>query len=393
MIVAGNRLTLLENGVQYFPALCSAMDAAAKEIQLESYLFETDAIGLAVIDSLARAARRGVRVRVLLDGFGARGFPGELADSLGQAGVELRFYRPERGLLRLRRHRLRRMHRKLVVVDGGIAFVGGINIIADDNAPGHPSHRYDYAVRIEGPLAREVRIAMQHVWRLVVWSQTGRRPKPMASLPIPEAVAGEGQAAELVLRDNLRHRRDIEERYLAAIRGARHEIIIANAYFLPGWRFRRALVDAAQRGVRVVLLLQGRIEYRLQHYASQALYRFFLENGVEIHEYRRSFLHAKVAVVDREWATVGSSNIDPFSLVLAREANLVVHDPVFTATLRLSLHAAMHDGAHQIHRIPWRKVPWYARFATWASYGVVRALTGLVGYLREFDGDQPSRKA
>lgn len=390
MIVTGNRLTLLENGAQYFPALCSALDAATQEIQLESYLFEIDAVGLAVIDSLVRAAGRGVRVRMLLDGFGARSFPGGVADKLRQAEVELRFYRPERGLLRLRRHRLRRMHRKLVVVDGRMAFVGGINVIADDNAPGHPPHRYDYAVRIEGPLAREVRIAMQHVWRLVVWSQSGRRPRSMVSLPAPDPVGG--QAAELVLRDNLRHRRDIEEHYLDAIRGARQEIIIANAYFLPGWRFRRALVDAAQRGVRVVLLLQGRIEYRLQHYASQALYRFFLENGVEIHEYRRSFHHAKVAVVDREWATVGSSNIDPFSLVLAREANLVVHDRDFAAALRVSLYAALHEGAHQVHRMPWRKVPWSARFATWASYGVVRALTGLVGYLREFDGDQPLRR-
>ena len=386
MILAGNRLTLLENGAQYFPTLIAALDAAEQEIHLESYLYEADEIGLAVSEALMQAARRGVQVRMLLDGFGASGFPQGLAARLEAAGVELRFFRPERGRFQLKRRRLRRMHRKLVVVDGRVAFVGGINIIADTNAPGHPSHRYDYAARVEGPLVAEAHAAMRRLWRLVLWSQTRRRPVPD---PVLHAAArqADGQAAELVLRDNLGHRRRIEEVYLEAIQNAKHEIILANAYFLPGWRFRRALIDAAQRGVRVVLLLQGRIEFRLQHYATQALYRYFLENGVEIHEYHSSFLHAKVAVVDRRWATVGSSNIDPFSLVLAREANLVAHDRKFAGELRASLYAAMRQGAHQVHRIPWRRVPWYARIATWLSYGVVRALTGLVGYMREFDGD------
>ncbi len=386
MTQAGNRLRLLENGAQYFPALIAALEAAEREIHLESYLYEADEVGLAVAEALIRAAGRGVPVRLLLDGFGAGGLPPDLAARLQAAGVELRFFRPERGRFQLRRRRLRRLHRKLAVVDGRLAFVGGINIIADTNAPGRPSHRYDYAVEVEGPLVAEVHAAVRRLWRLVLWSQTRRRPAADPVLPAPPRQPA-GQAAELVLRDSLGHRRRIEEAYLGAIRNAKHEVILANAYFLPGWRFRRALVEAAQRGVRVVLLLQGRIEYRLQHYATQALYRYFLENGVEIHEYHSSFLHAKVAVVDRSWATVGSSNIDPLSLVLAREANLVAHDRKFAGELRASLYAAMREGAHQVHRIPWRRVPWYGRTATWLSYGIVRALTGLLGYLREFDGE------
>lgn len=388
MIVPFNRLTLLENGAQYFPALIAAIDAAECEVHLESYLYEADAVGLAVAEALMRAAARGVCVHVLLDGFGARGFPAELAERLSQAGVAWRHYRPERGLLRLRRHRLRRLHRKLVVVDGRVAFVGGINIIADDNAPGHPSHRYDFAVRVEGPLAQEVYAAMRRLWWLVEWSRSRRRV-PFGSAPPMPAPAG-NQSAELLLRDNLRYRRRIEDAYFHAVRNAKHEIVIANAYFLPGWRFRHALAEAAQRGVRVVLLLQGRVEYRVQHYATLALYRFFLERGVEIYEYRRSFLHAKVAVVDRGWATVGSSNIDPFSLVLAREANIAVHDRPFAADLRSRLYAALHAGAVQVHRLPWRLLPWHTRALAWLAYGLVRALAGLVGYAREF-GELDSR--
>jgi cardiolipin synthase len=135
------------------------------------------------------------------------------------------------------------------------------------------------------------------------------------------------QTAAFLVRDNILHRRDIEEAYLEAIAAAQQDILLANAYFLPGRRFRRALHDAVKRGVRVVILLQGRIEYRLLHYATQALYGRLLGAGIRIFEYRRSFLHAKVAVIDSHWATVGSSNIDPFSLLLAREANIVVKDP------------------------------------------------------------------
>ena len=142
-----------------------------------------------------------------------------------------------------------------------------------------------------------------------------------------------------MIRDNLRYRRDIERAYLAAIRTAKREILIANAYFFPGVRFRRALIAAAQRGVRVTLLLQARVEYLLLHYASRALYGQLLAAGIEIQEYHRSFLHAKVAVVDDHWATVGSSNIDPYSLLMAREANVFVRDPHFADQLRVELAA------------------------------------------------------
>jgi len=375
----GNRLALLNSGAEYFPALISAIQGARQEVHLESYIFEDDDTGRAVADALGQAAQRGVVVRVLTDGFGSRDFVDTLMPGLLAAGVQAMVYRPDIARFRLRRHRLRRLHRKLVVVDGQIAFVGGINVIDDLNTPHQTPPRYDYAVRVEGPLLLPIQHAVRHLWEIVVWANFRHRyrvTRPEKSTLRP----GGGQDAAFLVRDSLRHRRDIEEAYLEAIAEAREDILIANAYFLPGRRFRHALNDATRRGVRVTILLQGRVEYRLMYYATQALYAKLLGAGIRIFEYRRSFLHAKVAVIDTLWATVGSSNIDPFSLLLAKEANVVVRDANFAQELRVSLGVAMQDGAVELLANHWQQLPWYARLLRRTCYNLVRIAIGLTGY-------------
>jgi cardiolipin synthase len=183
-----------------------------------------------------------------------------------------------------------------------------------------------------------------------------------------------------MVRDNIRHRRDIEDAYLHALEQAQFEIILANAYFLPGLNFRHALLDAAGRGVRVILLLQGRVEYRLLHYASHALYGNFLDAGIEIYEYQKSLMHAKVGVIDEHWATVGSSNLDPFSLLLSLEANVVVDDENFAETLKHSLEQAIKAGARRILRNHRITLPIRLRLASWLCYGLVRFMIGMAGY-------------
>lgn len=379
--VNGNRITLLKSGVEYFPALVAACDAARHEIHLEAYIFEADATGRAVAAALARAARRKVAACVLVDGFGSRDLDRGLIRELEDAGVRFLVYRPNVSSWRLRRARLRRLHRKIAVVDARVAFVGGINVLDDVDGPGDTAPRFDYAVRVEGPLVAAVHAVVKRLWALV--NATRLRARfPAAVPPAPSVGLSGRQRAAFVVRDNLGHRRDIEQAYLAAIERAREEILIANAYFFPGQTFRRALVDAAARGVRVTLLLQGRVEYVLQHYASRALYGTFLDAGIAIHEYHRSFLHAKVAVIDRHWATVGSSNIDPFSLLLAREANVVIEDDGFAGELRDSLLAAISEGAAQVRRESWAAQPFTVRLLTWISYGLARFLTGVFAYGR-----------
>jgi cardiolipin synthase len=220
------------------------------------------------------------------------------------------------------------------------------------------------------------------LWGVVSWANFRRRGKEIRRFVLNRPKHEIAPGITLVLRDNLRHRHDIENAYLNAIAGAQREIIIANAYFLPGRAFRHALIQAAQRGVRVMLLLQGKVEYRVQHYATHALYDRLLAAGIEIYEYQPSYLHAKVAVVDGQWATVGSSNIDPFSLMLAREANLAVRDAGFAGELRASLLAAIEGDAVRVGDGYGVKRNWMDRLVARASYGIVRLLIGLLGYGR-----------
>jgi cardiolipin synthase len=377
--VQGNRLTLLESGRDYFPALEAACDAAVAEIHLETYLFADDVAGRRIAAALMRAARRGVATHLLYDGFGSKRVSDTLVQALKDAGVKVLVYRPEIAALRFQRQRLRRLHRKIAVIDARVAFVGGINIIDDMHTPGHTPPRFDYAVQLEGPVLEHVHAAAKRLWTIVQLTQLGTGWPDDVGLE-PDMRSRGMQSTAFLVRDNLWHRNDIEEAYLEAIGRARAEIVIASSYFFPGLAFRHALAQAAARGVRVLLLLQGRVEYRLLHYASRALYGSLLDAGIEIHEYHKSFLHAKVAVIDCAWATVGSSNIDPFSLLMAREANVVVDDTRFARELRASLERALTEGSRQVRAEHWHHRPWPDRVAHWTCYGCARLLTGLFAY-------------
>ncbi|MGC2048194.1 MAG: cardiolipin synthase ClsB [Gallionella sp.] len=382
--ISGNQLVLLQSGTEFFPQLCADIDATHRSIYLETYIFAADQTGRMVADALQRAAARGVKVRLLLDGFGSAGLPQQWVDDLREANVEVRWFRREISPFTLRRNRhrrLHRMHRKMAVMDGEVAFVGGINIINDIPAHTNLSEpQLDYAVRVKGPVAGEIRSATRHLWSVVSWANLSRRGKKIKWLVTGAKRPSTSQEINFILRDNVRHRRDIEREYLNVMEGAQGEIIIANAYFLPGRSFRQALILAARRRVRVMLLLQGRVEYWIQHYATHALYDELLGAGVEIYEYQASYLHAKVAVVDGLWATVGSSNIDPFSLLLAREANLAVRHAGFAGELRASLLAAIAQDAVRVGNGYDLTRNWLDRLVARISYVMVRLLVGLLGY-------------
>ena len=376
----GNRIKLLRNGAEYFAALELAIDSAQREVWLESYIFADDPTGRRIADALARAAGRGVKVRLMVDGWGAKFFlTSSLERFLRDAGIEFLKYRPEVAPWQFRSHRLRRLHRKLAHIDARLAFVGGINVIDDMNTPGHKPPRIDFAVSVEGMLLPAIAYTMQRVWALVQLVQLGASQLPLFPERGPADRVG-SQTAKFVIRDNLRHRRDIEQAYLAAIRNARREILIANSYFFPGTTFRRALTDAAARGVKVTLILQAKVEYVLLHFAGKALYGQLLAAGVVIQEYHKSMLHAKVAVIDDHWATVGSSNIDPYSLLMAREANVLVRDREFAGELKRALTEIIETGARPVAPQHWRTRPRLYKAAIWVAYGILRVAMGLLGY-------------
>jgi cardiolipin synthase len=373
--VPDNQIDLLENGDMFFPALKMAIDSARHEIFLETYIFNDDPIGRRISAALMGAAHRGVQVRLLVDGFGSSATPREFFLDMQATGVAIHFYRSLRSRFDLRRNRLRRLHRKLCCIDGRVAFAGGINIEDDLDVPGILQPRFDYAVSVRGPLVDQIRETMADLWRRLEWARLKRRP---GKLPVPPASLPAGnQRAGLVIRDNLFHRHAIERAYLSAIGHARETIIIANAYFIPGRRIRHALIEAARRKVRVILLLQGRVEYWLQHYATLAMYGQLLSAGIEIYEYQVANIHAKAAVVDKYWATVGSSNLDPYSLILAREANIVVVDRTFNGMLRKSLEEAMASKSRQIFLESWQARNSLQKLRDWLAYGIVRILASM----------------
>lgn len=361
--VGGNDVELLRGGDALFPAMHAAIRRAHREVWLATYIFHSDATSLALADALRAADRRGVRVRVVVDGFGSNGSLAALRRHFADSGVALAVFRPmDRWWHWFQRGQLRRLHQKLCVVDNEVAFVGGINVIDDRLDLNHGVSelpRLDYAVQLRGDIVDLVAQSVRSIWSRAwlgrdfddalldyvplrrrftlwlsqLWRGPQRLPEPTAALP--------PVCAAFVLRDNLRRRRTIEHAYADAIRGARQRVDLVCPYFYPGQRIREALRHAASRGVRVRLLLQGKLDYRLAGWAAEALYADLLGHGVEIYEYTPAFLHAKVAVVDDHWATVGSSNIDPLSLLVNLEANVVVLDRDFTARLALQIEEAI----------------------------------------------------
>jgi cardiolipin synthase len=383
----GHRLELLEGSGEFFPALVAAIDAASLEVRMETYIFDVTGAGARVAEALERAARRGVSVRLVIDGFGSDSFPGAWRERFALAGVELLTYAPLGRFGLLWPGSWRRLHRKLCVVDGQAAFCGGINILDDLHDPNYgalESPRFDFAVKATGPLVAEAQATMARLWlrmqamsdvkkaRLAGALDSLRAYTDVRPRPAPPGAQASPSRAMLVLRDNLRNRTSIERAYRRAIGRARDEIIIANAYFVPGRKMRSALVSAARRGVRVRLLLQGRYEYFMQYYAARPIYGALLRAGIEINEYEPSFLHAKVAVIDGHWATVGSSNLDPLSLLLAREANVVVEDAAFAAQLRDCLARTIAQEGRVMNPDEYSNRPLRQRFMENVALGLMR---------------------
>ena len=396
--VPGHRVELLQGGEELFPALVRAMEGATRSIRFETYICDFTDSAASVGEALVAAAYRGVYVQLLADGFGTGALAPKWLERLSAAGVHYQVYAPLGTLGLLLPQRWRRLHRKLCVVDGAVLFCGGINLLDDLHDPNYgrlEAPRLDFAVQVTGPIARQADATMQIVWWRMQAASAARAShmeearialqaaKRAGNAAAPELAVQGGVRAALLVRDNLLHRAGIERAYLRAIAQARSEIIIANAYFVPGGRLRRALKHAAARGVRVQLLLQGRYEYFLQYHAARPVYGALLKAGIEIYEYAPSFLHAKVAVIDADgthpWATVGSSNLDPLSLLLAREANVAVVDGDFARNLRERLVYAMEHAGQQIDSATYAARPWRARLLDRLAFALVRSALWLTG--------------
>jgi cardiolipin synthase len=364
--LSGNSARLLENGEEFFPAVFDAIRAARAEVILETFIWFEDKVGFALQQVLVEAAGRGVRVDVLVDGFGSCDLSPRFVEALTDAGVRLRTFDPALRWFGVRVNVLRRMHRKIVVVDAERAFVGGINFSADHLFDFGPEAKQDYAVELRGPVVDEIHrfasadaAGTSHPLR---WPW--RRPHPVTRSGPLEAL--------FVTRDNREHRNDIERHYRIAIRSARQRVLVANAYFFPGYRLLREMLRAARRGVDVRLILQGEPDMPIVKTAASLLYDHLQRDGVRIHEYCARPLHGKVAVVDDDWATVGSSNLDPLSLSLNLEANVVLRGREFAQHLAQRLLHLIDRECREIEISTPQGGSWWQRLRSVLVFHVLR---------------------
>lgn len=382
--IEGNAISLLENGEEFFPRVFACIANAQREVVLETFILFEDKVGLQLHEALMAAARRGAQVDVTIDGFGSPDLSERFIGSLVEAGVRLHVFDPGKRLLGKRLNVLRRMHRKLVVVDGTVAFVGGINYSADHLADFGPEAKQDYSVEIRGPLVAEIHrfthAALAQGQRYQRKRQWWRWRKHLRTTPASQPHAGSA-AAMFVVRDNTEHMSDIERHYRIAIRAARQRVVIANAYFFPGYRFIRELRRAARRGVEVNLILQGEPDMPIVKTAASMLYHHLLAAGVRIYEYKDRPLHGKVALMDDEWATVGSSNLDPLSLALNLEANVIIRDRDFNAHLHERLDFLMRNSCHRIEREAIGELRGWELVRSYAAYHFTRWYPVWVGWL------------
>lgn len=315
----GNQVELLINGSQFFPQVFDSIRSARHEVLLETFIIFDDEVGRELKDALLEAAARQVKIEITVDGYGTADLNSDYIADIKAAGINMHIYDPRPRRLGMRTNLFRRLHRKIVVVDGEVAYIGGINFGADHLPEKDPMGKQDYAVRVKGPIVKDIRAAAKS---LLLEHQA------IQELPEVTSVAPETGKAEILMaiRDNNTHPTDIEDQYLLAIRSATSRLIIANAYFFPSYRIWHELANASRRGVKVLLILQGQPDRPWTRSLSSSLYSRLLSMGVRIFEFKERPLHGKIAIVDHEWTTVGSSNLDPLSLSLNLEANLFIRD-------------------------------------------------------------------
>jgi cardiolipin synthase A/B len=351
----GNRVDVLLNGEQIFPAQLKAIRAARKTVTYAQYFFEDGSPGREVVEALSERCRAGVHGHVLLDGIGSLSMPPELRDMLERSGCEVAVYHP------LSPFEIsdvnNRNHRRILVVDGRIGFTGGSGASSKWMGDGRQTGYWRQTdVRIEGPVVNDLQSAFAQTWREI----TGRVLGGEGYFP---REPDRGHVTAQIVRSSPRRRGNspMYMMFLLAISSARQSIAVTNPYFVPDNQITEALIKARERGVRVTLLLPGEIDHKIVKEASEAGFSRLLNAGVEIYQYQAGLLHAKMMTIDGVWGTIGSANLDNRSLALNDELNLVVYnrevvgrlDRVFAADLA---HSRPIDSERWQSRSLWKRL-------------------------------------
>lgn len=366
-LITGNDARILIDGPATFKSMLADIDAARSRVFLETFILEEDPIGRSALRHLIERHKAGVEVRIIYDAYGSRDLSREFLREARDAGIQIEPYHPIS--LQDVGKSDQRDHRKLLVVDGRIAYTGGINISHsysrssfsshgddDDDGEQPPAWR-DTHVRISGPAAVQFEQAFLETWRQI---RPDDPPTALSSLPPPQG----DFLVQGVTRDGGGTRNSIYSLYIAALAHATQSAWLTQAYFAPNHELLEALKDAAHRQVDVRLLLPSVSDAPYLVYAGRALYRELLQHGVRIYERSSHNLHAKTLVVDGVWSTIGSSNLDYRSLVHNQEINAVIVSPAFSSAMQKLYEADLVD-AHEIHRADWEHRPLLEKWKEW----------------------------
>jgi cardiolipin synthase len=367
----GNSVELLINGEDFFSEVFRCIRAARKEVLLETFIIFEDRIGEGLQQAVIDAASRGVRVVITVDDYGTSDLSSAFVAQMIDAGVQIQLFDPRPKFMGMRTNLFRRLHRKVVVIDAELAFMGGINYSVDHMSDTGITAKQDYAVMVRGPIVADI-------YRSTLGMLGPTLRGSFAPLKPVTRQAG-GARMLLAERDNRQHTTDIEEQYLLAMRAATQRITIANAYFFPSYRFLRELRNAARRGVKVTLILQGQPDMPFVRMCSRLTYTWLLREGVVIHEYKQRALHGKVALIDQEWSTVGSSNLDPLSLALNLEANLFIRDHALNQHLHEHLRELAAAHSKQVNLKGLAKGQWWRAPMIFFSFHFLRHFPAIAG--------------
>ena len=364
-----NRVRLLRGGADYFRLITEVADKSVYSLHLQTYIFDEDETGNAVAEALVRAAKRGVFVYVMLDGYASGGLSKEFISRLTEAGVYFRFFMP---LFRSNSFYLgRRLHHKVVVADARIAMVAGVNISNRYNdLPGAPGW-LDWAICVEGDAARQLDSVCVKTWNRAVFKENCKAVNvPIQVFPVA------GQCSVRVRRNDWVYKKtQISKTYRELFNNAKSDVILMTSYFWPPWKLLRCMAAATARNVRVRLILTGKADVPLAKYAERYLYRWLFRNKIEVYEYQSNILHGKVAVADATFVTIGSYNVNNISAYASVELNLDIKDENTGAGLQAKLLDIIENDCVKINKDQfWVSENVVRKFLYYLSYRIIHFL-------------------
>jgi cardiolipin synthase len=366
------KITLVRSGEDYFLRAQSIILNAKSEIHLQMYIFENDATGIEIINSLKEAAIRNVKIHILLDGFGSYSFPKLILKELTQLGINIRLF--SSFLSKNNFYIGRRLHHKIITADGIVALIGGINISNNYKGTTTENPWLDYAIQIE---SNETVLQLEKLCQNIYYKL--KRTQSIKLQPI--TYLDKKTTVSILQNDWLKRNNEIAMAYVESIQKAQKEIIIVGSYFLPGRRFTKVLKKAAKRGVKIKLILSGISDIPLMQRATSYLYTSLLKNNIELYEWNTSVLHGKVALMDTKWVTIGSFNLNHLSSYGSIETNVGIESVTFAKTLASDLNNVISECEKITYETIKKKSYRFSIIANWFSYQFVRMTLIIITYI------------